>query len=721
MSSIIPGFEYDIFISYRHKDNGYDHWVTDFVDNLSKELESTFKENVTIYFDQNPHDGIHETDDVGGSLEPKLKSIIFIPIVSQTYCDPKAFAWRHELLPFIKLSNNDQIGLKVLNNRGNISSRILPVRIHDLDPEDQKLFEQETGGTFRPVDFVYRATGVNRPLRPRDDEFRENPNQNNYYRDQINRVASVVKEVINAVRRDKNEPITVVKPLRSESASSDRKKISPILFTAVAVLLLIVAFATYFITATGSLKTWASSTEDTLDTTRSIAVLAFADMSATHDQEYFGDGIAEELLNALSKVPHLTVISRTSAFAFKGKNEDVRDIGRKLNVAYLLEGSVRKSGDVVRITTQLIRTNDGSHVWSETYQNDFKDIFTIQDEIARMVTDQLKLKLSLSPSKKPRDSNPEVYNLWLQAKFHRGLGTVEGTDKAFDLLQRAHGMDSTDARVTALMSSVEMFRAESTRTHSDQEAAEHLRKSEVLGYKAIRLDSNLVDGYLNAALARDYYLDFDEEKKLLDKAMALQPNSYVVIINMAWWLQIQGQLGVAKTMFEKCVALDPMRSHAYLSLARNSLGRRQYNEALKYSRKAVALSPIPANYLIQCMVYLVNSKPDSAIICASKTEDEFWKLYLENMALWSLGKKKEAEAKLKLIIDKYGDTDAFQIAEMYGWQSETEKSIHWLQLAAERNDGGLMDLKVTPFLNYNKDPRYIEILRKVKLPVDPPN
>jgi TolB-like protein len=719
MSSIIPDYEYDIFISYRHKDNRYDHWVTDFVANLGKELESTFKENVTIYFDQNPHDGIHETDDVGGSLEPKLKSIIFIPIVSQTYCDPKAFAWQHELLPFIKLANNDQIGLKILNNRGNISSRILPVRIHDLDPEDQKIFEQETGGPFRPVDFVYRATGVNRPLRPRDDEFRETPNQNNYYRDQINRVASVVKEVINAVRRDKNEPITVVQPLLNESASSDRKKINPILFTAVAVLLLIVAFATYFFAVTGSLKTRASTTEAASDTIRSIAVLPFADMSATHDQEYFGDGIAEELLNALAKVPRLTVISRTSAFAFKGKNEDVRDIGRKLNVAYLLEGSVRKAGNVVRVTTQLIRTNDGSHVWSETYQNDFKDIFVIQDEIARVVTDQLKLTLSLSPSKKPRDSKPEVYNLWLQAKFHYALGTAESTDKAFDLLQHAHGIDSTDARVTSLMSSVEMFRAESASTHDGQVAKEHLRKSEVLAFKAIRLDSNLVNGYLNAALAKDYYLDFDEEKKLLDKAMALQPNSYIVIINMAWWFQIQGQLEVAKTMFEKCVALDPMRSHAYVSLARNSLGRRQYNEALKYSRKAIALTPIPSNYFMHGTVYLLNNKPDSAIICASKLEDEFWKLYLENMALWSQGKKKEAEAKLQSLIDKYQDS-AFPIAEIYGWRGETEKSIHWLQLSAERNDDGLMDLKLSPFLNYHKDPRFIEILRKVKLPVDSP-
>jgi TolB-like protein/Tfp pilus assembly protein PilF len=719
MSSIIPDYEYDIFISYRQKDNRYDHWVTDFVDNLSKELESTFKENVGIYFDQNPHDGIHETDDVGGSLEPKLKSIIFIPIVSQTYCDPKAFAWRHELLPYVKLASNDHIGLKVRNNRGNITSRILPVRIHDLDPDDQRLFEQETDGPFRPVDFVYRASGVNRPLRPRDDEFRENHNQNNYYRDQINRVASVVKEIINAVRRDKNEPITVVQPLRSESASSDRKKINPIRFAAAA-LLLIVATATYFVAAPGSsLKTWvSSSTEDVPDTTRSIAVLAFADMSATRDQEYFGDGIAEELLNALAKVPDLTVISRTSAFAFKGKNEDVRDIGRKLNVAYLLEGSVRKAGDIVRITTQLIRTSDGSHVWSETYQNDFKDIFAIQDEIAKVVTNQLKLKLSLSPSKKPRDSNPEVYNLWLQAKFHLALGTVESTDMAFDLLQHAYSIDSTDARVTSALSSVEMFRAESASTHNGPEAEEHLRKSEVLAFKAIRLDSNLVNGYLTAALARDYHLDFEGEKKLLDKAMALQPNNYIVIINMAWWLQIQGQLGVAKTMFEKCVALDPMRSHAYVSLAKNSMGRRQFKEALNYSRRAIALSPTPGNYLMHGTVYLVNSKPDSAIICASKAEDEFWKLYLETMALWSQGKKKEAEAKLQLLIAKYQDSD-FQIAEIYGWRGETEKSIHHLQLSAEQNQDGLVDLKITPFLNYNKDPRYVEVLKKVKLPVDP--
>ena len=149
MSSIIEGYNYDIFISYRQKDNKYDGWVTEFVDHLKRELEATFKEEISVYFDINPHDGLLETHDVDASLKDKLKCLVFIPIISQTYCDSKSFAWQHEFCAFNKLAKEDQFGRDIRLSSGNVASRILPVKIHDLDPEDKTLLENEMGGVLR--------------------------------------------------------------------------------------------------------------------------------------------------------------------------------------------------------------------------------------------------------------------------------------------------------------------------------------------------------------------------------------------------------------------------------------------------------------------------------------------------------------------------------------------------------------------------------------------
>ena len=225
MPSLIQGFEYDIFISYRQKDNKYDGWVTEFVTNLKKELEATFKDDVSIYFDENPHDGLLETHNVNRSLEGKLKSLIIIPIISQTYCDPKSFAWQHEFVAFHQQILADSYGKNVRLANGNFAGRILPVRIHDLDPEDIALFEAETKEVMRPVDFIYRLPGVNRQLRAKDDEQIKTPNQV-LYRDQINKVAHAIKDIISGLK-NASEPLQVESKNIAASApeKSEAKKV----------------------------------------------------------------------------------------------------------------------------------------------------------------------------------------------------------------------------------------------------------------------------------------------------------------------------------------------------------------------------------------------------------------------------------------------------------------------------------------------------------------
>ncbi|MGE5456983.1 MAG: hypothetical protein ACM3RX_01370 [Methanococcaceae archaeon] len=199
MGLLIPGYEYDIFISYRQNDNKYDGWVTEFVANLNKELEATIKDKVTVYFDANPHDGLLETHSVERSLAGKLKCLIFIPVLSRTYCDPRGYAWNNEFLAFLNIAREDNIGLNVMLSNGNVASRVLPIRIHDLNPEDIKLVESNIG-IIRSIDFIYKSSGVNRPLRANEDHPQDNVNKI-YYRDQINKVANAIDEIIRSLNK----------------------------------------------------------------------------------------------------------------------------------------------------------------------------------------------------------------------------------------------------------------------------------------------------------------------------------------------------------------------------------------------------------------------------------------------------------------------------------------------------------------------------------------
>ncbi len=215
MASVVPGFEYDIFISYRHNDNR-SGWVNEFVDALRAELAATIKDPISVYFDSNPQDGLLETHLVDESLEGRIKSLIFIPIVSQTYCDPKAFAWRKEFCVFNRLAAEDSFGRDIKLKSKNVASRILAVKIHELDPDDVKAIETEMGCPLRSVDFIYRAAGVNRPLTSQDSTTK---NQNaTFYRDQINKVANGAKDLLIALKNfdsvvdDNSIPVTKTKP-----------------------------------------------------------------------------------------------------------------------------------------------------------------------------------------------------------------------------------------------------------------------------------------------------------------------------------------------------------------------------------------------------------------------------------------------------------------------------------------------------------------------------
>ena len=364
MSAILEGFEYDIFISYRHKDNKGDQWVTEFVNALKTELEATFKEDISIYFDTNPHDGLLETHNVDKSLEGKLKCLIFIPMISQTSCDTKSFAWQHEFVAFNKLAKEDQFGRDIKLSNGNVASRILPIKIHDLDAEDKSLLESEMGGVLRAIEFIFKSNGVSRPLRGVEDRPQENLNKT-FYRDQVNKVGNAIKDLVSAMKRNRDNPAHVILEERIEVTLASRVTRKRIAVAASILIFLGIAFAWLYYKAGwgGVLATLQE---------KSIAVLPFENMNHDAEQDYFSNGITEDILNHLTKISDLKVKSRTSTLQYKGTQKSITEIGEELSVANVVEGSVRRVGDKVRIVVQLIDAKTDIHLWSETYDRDFQ-------------------------------------------------------------------------------------------------------------------------------------------------------------------------------------------------------------------------------------------------------------------------------------------------------------------------------------------------------------
>jgi TolB-like protein/Tfp pilus assembly protein PilF len=441
MASIIPAFEYDIFISYRQKDNKYDGWVTEFVSNLKKELEATFKEEISVYFDINPHDGLLETHDVDASLKEKLKCLVFIPIISRTYCDPKSFAWEHEFRAFVDLASNDRFGLKVKLPGGNVASRVLPVRIHDLDPGDIKLCESVLGGVMRGVEFIYKEPGVNRSLTTADDE-KKNLNKT-AYRNQINKVALAVREIllglqtvtVGSEKDDTQQRISYEEVFKEDKQTASVKTasqkmfklLSGFLITAMVIIAAILVFSKFF--KRDKPEPLSSSNERI-----SIAVMPFQNMTNDTIWNVWQYGIQNEMINNLTNIEELKVRqvqSFNNALVRKGiKNYSsltpslASEISKNLDAEIYLFGSIKKAGDVIRVNAQLIDTKTEEVFKSFNIEEPAREImiFDIIDSLSLQVKDflilhELQKPFASMPGSKYSisTSSPEAFRYYLYA------------------------------------------------------------------------------------------------------------------------------------------------------------------------------------------------------------------------------------------------------------------------------------------------------------------
>jgi TolB-like protein len=678
MSSIIEGYNYDIFISYRQKDNKGDRWVSEFVDALKIELESTFKEEISVYFDINPHDGLLETHDVDESLKEKLKCLVFIPVVSRTYCDPKSFAWENEFKAFVEQASKDHFGLKVKLPNSNVSSRVLPIRIYDLDNADSKLCESVLGSAIRGIEFIYAEPGVNRPLKPKDSE-EKNTNKTNY-RNQINKVSNSIKEIISGL---KNESI--------ESASERNE--------------------THLIEDKPLIKE------------KSIIVLPFENISTDPDQEYFSDGLTEEIITDLSHIHDLLVISRSSAMTFKGTKRTIPEIAKAVNVRYILEGSVRKSGNNLRITAQLIDAETDVHLWAEKFSGTLDDVFDIQEKVSRSIVESLKLKLNSEENKKISErpiKDVQAYDFYLIARKETMSFTEDGLEKALKIIYDGLNIIGNNELLLGAMGWV-YFNYFNMGFNKD---ASCLQKVDECADKIFTLNPNSYLGHWLNALT---YWKKGKIKEALRKykiTLKLNSNHTDSLIQLSYFYVISGMTSEAKSWIVKLEEIAPLDWLTQYIAGEVETEEGNFEKGLECLQKMFILaSENPfCQFTYAHGLAFVNRFEESYLILdklAKNTPD----LWLGQLALFHKyamqNKGKEAQQIVSEVLEKALKGDEYCgvfMAEGYALINEADQAIDWLE---EVMKNGFINYhylnEIDPFLeNIRGEERFKKLMERMK-------
>ncbi|MBT8068025.1 MAG: tetratricopeptide repeat protein [Gammaproteobacteria bacterium] len=429
------------------------------------------------------------------------------------------------------------------------------------------------------------------------------------------------------------------------------------------------------------------------DVRPSIAVLPFVNMSDDEDNEYFSDGLSEELLNLLAKIPRLHVAGRTSSFQFKNTNQDLRVIGERLNVANVLEGSVRKSGTRLRITAQLIDTENGYHLWSETYDRDLTDIFAVQDEIATNVVDALKVTL-LGEQAFAVDrgtDNLDAYNEWLKGQYFLDRLTRENLDKAFAAFKKASELDPGFAQAWTGLALAEYNRIAGFVESSGGGFREGFARVRDYAGRAIALDPNNVAAYTaQAMIASGADWDFAGAVSAARKAVELGPNDAGALLWLANLSMFVGDYAESIRVFEKIIDLDPLAIDSLRQLGDVHAVAGHSEEALSYFHRVLELSPdsVRVNGRI-ASVYLLQGDIDRAAeYTARETVDWTRELYEVLILGRRQGRSSEWLAARDAYIARWGEPNSYQIAEMCADVGDLDCTFEWLQTAVDVHDPG---------------------------------
>ncbi|MBV1909933.1 MAG: winged helix-turn-helix domain-containing protein [Kangiellaceae bacterium] len=447
---------------------------------------------------------------------------------------------------------------------------------------------------------------------------------------------------------------------------------------------------------------------------KSIAVLAFRDMSANQNQNYFAEGISEEILNLLAKIKNLKVISRTSSFSYKGKEKDITIIGKELNVRYLIEGSVRKEGDSLRITVQLIDANDGSHIWSEVYNKTMPDIFALQDEIAEVVSKKLKITLSRGELPKTAQTAPAAYVLYLEANSVFSQHTSEATASAKTLVNQSIVIDDSYAPAWNLLSNI--YYRETTNL-SLLDSQKGYQKQRETAEKSIALDPTFAPAY--ASLAR---IDIHQWKhrsaiRNINKSLALDagnPNLIASASDIKFWA---GYLKESTLLINEAIHIDPVTYINYFNSAIGLFVSKQYTKALEEIDKYILRQPTSeVARAYRAFILLELNEYEDANQASQFEKNGYWKLYSQSKTLYALGKQLESDLAIKDFIRKYADSDPSTIADMYAFRKDKKNTYKWLDKAVESRDDYLIETIQYPSFEFlHQEQRWRGILNSMNL------
>jgi len=463
--------------------------------------------------------------------------------------------------------------------------------------------------------------------------------------------------------------------------------------------------------------------------TPSIAVLPFLNMSRDEENEYFADGLSEELLNVLTKIRGLRVASRTSAFSFKGKDVDIPTVAQKLNVATVLEGSVRKSGKRVRITAQLIEVASDSHLWSETYDRELEDIFAVQDDIAQSVVKELRSALLPERTDKTADTaaaaevrqasigrshNPEAFQLYLQGKFFGERVNQADSDRAIDLFKRALVIDPDFGLAWAGLSRVHQMQA----GYGFAPITEGYERGREAAERAVRAAPDLAEGHI--VLGEVYEMhdwNWSAADASFRRARELAPGNADALRAGAALARVLSRHDEALDLIHRAVALDPLseRTHRQVALIYFGLGR--LDDAATAFQGALDLNPKTGlSHAFLAITRLLQGRSDEALALAQAESHEVFRNLALVMIHHAQARPAESEAALQTLIDGFGWTGAYQVAEAYAYRNEVDKAFEWLERAYAQRDPGVVYVGFDNFLDpLRLDPRWQPFLRRMNL------
>ena len=452
---------------------------------------------------------------------------------------------------------------------------------------------------------------------------------------------------------------------------------------------------------------------------RSIAILPLQNLSSDSNQDYFADGMTDALITDLAHAKSLRVISRSSSMQYKDSKKSAQEVGRELNVDAIFEGAVVRSGDEVRIDARLIRTADDQHLWARTYRRKISDILSLQEEVALAIADEIQV--SLPPDREARLANarpiiPQAYSDYLLGQYFLERGGKENLEKAVGYYEQSIQIDPHYALAWAGLADAHRFLGGGGFAPEEAE----LRNARAAVERALELDPNLAEAHAargSIQMFADW--DWNAAEASYQRALAVEPANISALRGSARLAADLGRYDQALQLARQAAERDPLNPRSHRLVGDIAHYANELDEALAAFQKADELNPGgPLINLSIGWVYLEQSRPLEALAAMEREKSPEFRLPGLALAYHALGKKKASDDALMRLIDEYGNTAAFQVAEVYAFRNEPDRAFEWLERAYQQREGSLTVIRGDPLLkNVERDPRYVSFLKKMRLPV----